>query len=194
MSNGDPSRGQMKWWQWVLMYPTLIIAVTGAIPTAHRLYQSWQIKVSLSEVDYAVSQNDFWRKNIDCLSGKTFEQVTTSSNVKISAVFCPSGDILVRLKPPDPEAREIVKWIGFKDFMGKSSEAWLFGSAAIASQRSPKIVVAQADRIVICQRWLADGLLLMRVRYSNGQCVDETINTYTGVVIDSVPAPCDPKC
>jgi hypothetical protein len=36
----------LKWWQWVLMYPTLAIALAGSIPTLYKLYLSHSIKFS----------------------------------------------------------------------------------------------------------------------------------------------------
>jgi hypothetical protein len=194
MANGDSSGVPRKWWQRLFMYPTLITALIGSIPTAQRFYQSWQIQVPTSEVDHAVAQDDFWRRNLDCLAGKNYEPVTTSGDVRVSALVCPSGDVLVRVKPPDPKTGEVAKWIGLKEFVGRSRGAWLFGSEAMAAEAHPKTVIAQAGRTVICQRWIANGLLRMRVRYDTGQCADEDINTYTGVVVKTVPAPCDTTC
>ncbi len=194
MSNGDSAGGPKKWWQRLLMYPTLITAILGSIPTAQRLYQSWQIQVPTNEVDHAMAQDELWRRNLDCLSGRTYDPVTTPDHVRIGALVCPSGDVLLRVKPPDPKAREVARWIGLTEFVGRSQSAWLFGAEAVASEGYPQTLVVQAGRTVICQRWIANGLLRMRIRYDTGQCVDEEINTYTGVVVKTVPAPCDPSC
>src|SRR5512135_2676731 len=93
MSNGDSSGGPKKWWQRLLMYPTLITAILGSIPTAQRLYQSWQIQVPTNEVDHAMAQDELWRRNLDCLSGRTYDPVTTPDKVRIGALVCPSGDV-----------------------------------------------------------------------------------------------------
>ena len=29
-----------KWWQWILVYPTFVIALVGAVPTFKELYDS----------------------------------------------------------------------------------------------------------------------------------------------------------
>ncbi|HYA19072.1 MAG TPA: hypothetical protein VEG25_00265 [Burkholderiales bacterium] len=194
MAKEKNSSDPRKWWQWALMYPTLIIAIAGAIPTVYKLYQSYSYGVAFSEVDNAVAQNDLWAKNLSCLTGMTFEQIKTSSNVSVSVALCPSGDVLIRIKSPDPESKEIERWISLKQSLGTTGAASLFSAEALASPVLPKMVVAQTTQTVICQRQIGAGLLLMRVRKDNNQCVDETINTYTGVVVSSTPAPCDPKC
>jgi hypothetical protein len=133
MSNGDSSGGPKKWCQQLLMYPTLTTAIIGSIPTAQRLYQSWQIQVPTNEVDHAMAQEELWRRNLDCLSGRTYDPVTTPGNVRVGALVCPSGDVLLRVKPPGPKAREVARWIGLTEFVGRPSSAWLFGSEAVAS-------------------------------------------------------------
>ena len=47
---------------------------------------------------------------------------------------------------------------------------------------------------IICQRELAPNILLRRLYYPNGSCVDEIINTSTGNVLQRKPAPCDRNC
>lgn len=39
MAAKKPVRSKLTWWQWVLMYPTLIVALLAALPT---IYQGLQ--------------------------------------------------------------------------------------------------------------------------------------------------------
>ncbi len=47
---------------------------------------------------------------------------------------------------------------------------------------------------VICQRELGPNILLRRLSYPNGSCVDEIVNTRTGNVLQRNPAPCSRNC
>lgn len=44
--------------------------------------------------------------------------------------------------------------------------------------------------LVLCQKWLNQSFILRRVSYQGRGCFDETINTYSGQIVKSVPAPC----
>lgn len=52
--------------------------------------------------------------------------------------------------------------------------------------------LAQARRI-LCQRWLRPYILLRRVRVTGG-CFDEIVDTRTGRILSSKPAPCNTFC
>ncbi|MDC0953155.1 hypothetical protein OAR92_00630, partial [Porticoccaceae bacterium] len=44
--------------------------------------------------------------------------------------------------------------------------------------------------VVLCQNWINNVLFVRRVSYPNQGCFDETINTFTGQVVNVSPAPC----
>ena len=188
-ASGTPQR----WWQWVLVYPTLAISMLGSMPTITQWYQSRGVPddVPIKLVAEAKGQNDLWEANFECTSKANFETVTNIHNRQVSAIVCPSGDVLVKVKLPGSE-KEISRWVGVQSFEErKRSAANLIMSDAVAA--GERIVLAQATSVV-CQRWLNNGRLLRRVRDGGGHCFDEVINTYTGALESRLPARCDGGC
>jgi len=162
--------------------------LVSAIPTFLQLYKSLAMDIPYSKVESAVNQDTLWKKNSQCLSSKQIEEFTTTQGSNISLLECPDGDLLVVL----PKG---LHWIEAEEIQVKKAEASMMFREAFASNWGmDHQLVVQGSRTVICQKWLRDGVLLLRVRYSDGQCFDETINTYTGAVINRVPAPCEPNC
>jgi hypothetical protein len=92
--------GPQRWWQWMLMYPTIIIALAGAIPQ----YYQWMTAVALglpflSDVNDAQQQEKAWERNVNCVRSIDHIKPTSSTNYSIDLVSCPTGDILVTLTP-----------------------------------------------------------------------------------------------
>lgn len=178
-------------WQWILVYPTLAISLFGSIPTVLQGYHSVSWQLPFDSVPGAKRQNELWETNLECTRTAKTQTVTDKLNTQVSVTMCPSGDVLVRVQQPD--SRQILKWIDVKEFLGSSSRgiAGLLLSEALAAD--DRIVVAQANS-VLCQRLLANGRLMRRVKDDKGTCFMEVINTYTGVLESRVPAPCSDRC
>jgi hypothetical protein len=45
----------LTWWQWILMYPTLLVAISGSIPTLINIFYS--IKKIMKSRPYFVKRN-----------------------------------------------------------------------------------------------------------------------------------------
>lgn len=181
-----------KWWQWVLMYPTLLLAIIGTMPTLYELYNSRKLDVPFGFSKTAIQQDEIWHKNFECIQQQKPKCVKTKFNVEVGAIVCPSGDVLLQVTSPDDS--KIIRWVSLETFgLNKISTADFFPGEAFASDLHKKEKLAQAFT-VLCQRWLNQGLLLRRVRYADGRCFDEQINTFTGAVISRAPAPCDSNC
>lgn len=192
MKANSSSKRQRKWWQWLLMYPGLLIAIVSAIPTFIELYDSHQFGVSFGFGKVAKQQNEMWERNFECMRIQAFHDVVTRHNVKVGTIVCPSGDVLLRAEAP--ESRILLKWVDVSTFrLDKRSSINLLFREAVAADLSDNERLAQASD-VLCQRWVKRGILLRRVKDPNGQCFDETIDTYKGIVISREPAPCDSNC
>ena len=101
---------------------------------------------------------------------------------------------MMLLRAEAPESRMLFKWVDLSTFrLDKRSSINLLIRDAVAADLSGNERLAQAPD-VLCQRWVKKGTLLRRVRDPNGQCFDETIDTYKGIVISREPAPCDSDC
>lgn len=179
-----------KWWQWILVYPALAIALLGSIPTFKELYESISLGVEYGSSKKAKDQREMWEKNLECTAAP-FDWLRTSKNVMVDATICPSGDVFVRVKAP--ENKQFYEWVAVDSFFKRTTSISLI-SSAIAAEESNEILIAQFGIQVICQRWMDRVMLLRRVAVPGQGCFDEVVNTYSGMVVSQRPAPCDPRC
>ena len=115
----------------MLMYPTLAVALVGAVPQ----YSSWVTAAAkglplLGDAKYARQESDkAWDRNLDCLTN--IEHIKPNANTKygIDLVPCPSGDILVTLTPLQSPGTHISRWIVTTDFFSDIAQFSLVGTA-----------------------------------------------------------------
>ena len=179
-----------KWWQWVLLYPGLVIAVVGAVPTYYELGRSHYLGVPFGKSADAEEQNRLWVENFECTKTAAFNKAVNKKQVEISSAVCESGDVLLSGKRPGWDKPQL-RWVSWAEVAPSSVENThsasfgVFGNA----QADDRIILAQGN--VICQRWVGPGLLLQRIGTAQG-CFDQVINTYNGWVVSTRPAPCAP--
>jgi hypothetical protein len=186
----------------MLMFPALLIAIIGAVPTYINVYQAHRLGVPFGSVEQAIEQNQLWQKNYNCTRTRQPQTITTERNTRIETTLCPTGDILVsHLEPPNLTCT-MTRWIGVDTFKEPQTvTASLFASVlnkkTIADKplnlANSKQQIAQTEK-VLCQKWVSKGILQRRVMLSNGNCVDRFINTYTGTVKETRNAPCNSQC
>lgn len=178
-------------WQWVLMYPTLIVSLFGALPTFRDAAEAFYRDTTVSELNDGRRQGQLWSRNIECLSQPGFAHRTTPEKFEIGAAVCPTGDVLVHIR--SPQAKEFYRWIAFSTVSSDAGglATLLLGEAHAASL--PPLVLAQSDQRVICQRNTGGGQIVRRIQ-SGAACVDEFIDTATGRLLRRVPARCDASC
>src|SRR5262249_15538787 len=110
--DGLPKRisgARVKWWQWILMYPTLAISLFGSVPTIIQLFYSHKLDVPFERVPGAKRQSELWETNFECARKGSIETITTDLNTQVSVTMCPSGDVLVTVQRPD--SRQVSRWI-----------------------------------------------------------------------------------
>jgi hypothetical protein len=187
-------QGFGKWWQWLLVYPGLVLGLLGSIPTLVNAYESFRHGVPISKVQDSLEQNSLWESNVACVAGATFRPITNPDNVRIGAVVCQSGDVLLQEQRPSWKDATY-RWVHWRDIVPPQGEQ-SSGSAVIdefipAANAAGAVHVQfpQAPMRVICQRWVGSGLLLQEIWSSQG-CFDQVVNTYTGVVVSRSPAYC----
>ena len=76
-----------KWWQWVLVYPTFVIALVGAVPTFKELYDSKSRDVDFGTSKIAEMRNEMWRKNMTC-GMAPMDPLINDFNVAVDATIC----------------------------------------------------------------------------------------------------------
>lgn len=191
-----------RWWQWILLYPTLAISLLTAVP------QWWDRSLAIyhntrgSSFAAAEKQQEMWRRNLSC-SALPFDWYQNPNNIKVDAVICKSGDVFVRASTP--ESQSFYQWIPLDDVVQQQKGSALEASANAAvpsrltrtlvmeSDAKPPIVLAQMQAVVVCQRFLDQRYLLRHVRTPAG-CFDDVIDTLSNVRTQHISVPCRSSC
>jgi hypothetical protein len=123
-----------KWWQWILVYPTFVIALVGAVPTFKELYDSHSRDVDFGTSKIAEMRNEMWRKNMTC-GMAPMDPLINDFNVAVDATICKSGDVLIRVTTP--AKKQFFEWVStdaiFSANVANTAALTLF-SNAIAEQ------------------------------------------------------------
>ena len=188
-----------RWWQWMLVYPTFIIALIGAVPTFTELYESQSKDVEFGDSKIAEMRNEMWRKNMTC-GMAPLDPLINEFNVAVDATICKSGDVLVRVITPNQ--KQFFEWVSVDAMFPDRLAGINLFSSAVASEVAHtsvdqpnnsldgEIFAQHYGPVVLCQNWINNVMLVRRVSYPNQGCFYETINTFTGQVVNVTPAPC----
>ncbi len=191
-TSGRPNR----LWQWLLLYPSLAIAVFTAVPEWINAGVAFSNGLKPSQLPQATTQSTFWERNLKCTES-VFEWVENPQNVRVDGTICPSGDIMVRIEVPSKNGayKGSIRGILIDDILKQVQNASLpFVSTAhaatnpAASLSAPSIraranrLFAQSSQfaVVVCQKYLADKRTIKRHVKVSGKCFDEYVDTYTG--------------
>lgn len=195
MANAVQSSHGLKWWQWFLVFPVVLVTLITAIPEWIERVQAFQSDVRLEVFREKDRSQKLWERNYRC-SAADPEWHANKDNVKVDATICESGDIMAVYVTTDNERH--YGWIDHKYEISKvetTLASELISSllaSAHAAETSESMMLAQGA--VLCQRWLPDGRGLKRRISTRNGCFDEFIDTYTGRVMRTVPAPCNGNC
>ena len=203
-AEGAGGRGPRTWWQYVMVYPTLAVALISAFPTWSDMAFSFYHKISLASSAEAKKQRQFWMDHPLCTASR-FDWFESANDVKIDGTICPNGNIFLRLNTPQGSyARGI-----YLDDIIEGSQASLgrdvLGLTAHAAARvdeeiartleaTDQLRIAQAQAIVECQAFLDDGRTIKRRIRVAAQCFDELVDTFTGEIKETIPINCIEEC
>lgn len=195
-----------RWWtrviDWVAEHPKQASALAGlvvaALPAPLQLAGAMLLGVPYADFLPALRENKLWKENLACASAP-FDGLATPQNMQVDAVVCQSGNVLVRVKSPN--GNTAYRWVPLESVVDQTLGSFgLIGTAraeglpAPAAALLPMLVAGGSNFEVICQQWLGNGLVRRRLLdRGSGQCIDEVVNTYTGKVVSSSPAP-DCRC
>jgi hypothetical protein len=186
-----------KWWQWLLLYPTLLSILLASIPTFIEIYKSINHEVPFGDVKRAEMSNKLWKNNVECTAAP-IDYLTTQNNVKVDATICKSGDVFVRGLSPTNEG--FFAWVSVEEVLAQQNE---FSKASDTALMMPirnsfadgflsSNLEANQHTVVLCQRWIDNVRILRRVQVQNTGCFDQVVNTYTNYIESSQPVP--PRC
>jgi hypothetical protein len=190
------SANPRKWWQWLLVYPGLVIAVLGSVPTYIEAVKSYSLGVPFGHSMDAKEQNKLWQDNFDCAQKANFAPIKNKRGVEIASIVCESGDVLLRGKRPDWDNPQL-RWVSWNEVAPNNistnkTEAWIDLFPVARADENKEMQIAQGfGGQVICQRWLGNGLIMQRIGTPQG-CFDQVVNTFNGWIVQQTPAPCAP--
>ncbi|MGQ0794203.1 MAG: hypothetical protein ACT4NX_09010 [Deltaproteobacteria bacterium] len=190
MPENQGKQKSMNWWQWLLIYPTLLVSIVGSVPTILEYYNSKKKGLDFGLSSIAERQNEMWEKNSSC-SMAPYKWYKNNFNLSVDGTICKSGDIFIRVERPDNRTKYL--WIPVDGFITKSTKSPFVSNAYAATPDSGGIVLAQYGVEVLCQRHIGDGRLLRRIKTPDG-CFDEVVNTYSGEALSRTASSCDAAC
>ncbi len=191
-----------KWWQWVFLYPTVAVTLISAIPTIIKAFDSFKMDVPFSQVEEAKLQQKMWTENFDCLRTAVFYRVVNKVGSAIESAVCESGDVLIRGKRPEWSGFQY-RWVSWADvapviqnqnsgaLANKVEQANAVFNAVYrpGNDNGLTVLKIQYGPQLICQAFVGPNLLRQRFMTPSG-CFDQIINTYSGWVVGTSPAPC----
>lgn len=199
ISTSDP-RMKISVWRMMTLYPTLFVAILGALPTFKDMIKSFFLDVPWNQVHQAQDQFDLMRKNISCMAEAASHPLKTHDNVSISAAVCDSGDVAIVAQNVNAGSFPNPVIVPLKSIVNKGdvAQASVLHSllpidSAYAFEPWPQ-PVQSPEATVICQHLWENGNLLRRMKLPSGQCIDVLSNVYTRKIIKQTPAACTPTC
>jgi hypothetical protein len=193
--NGALDTLPKRWWQWVLLYPQVPVAVISAlgglllgnIPQIIQFVTATRIGVPVAGVAYAQEQAQAWERNAKCHREIEHTKPNTDTNYAIDLLPCPSGDILVTLTPIQSPDRPRYKWIVTKDLFTQQGR-FSFTTAALAEDARAQPGAPSPVRVIDSTK--QGGNIVRRLLLSDNTCIDETVDAFTGRRLDQKSAPC----
>ena len=214
---GETSGRPKRFWQSLILYPSLAIAVLTAVPEWLNAGAALWKGVKPSQMASVNTQQKFWERNMKCTQS-VFEWVENPQNVKVDGTICPSGDIMVRIEVPNQNGHyrgsirgilidDIVRQTQISSLSPLPALPSLVGTAHAAVSPThplpkPSIrtlanrVLAQNSQfaVVVCQKFMSDKRTMKRHVKVSGQCYDEFVDTFTGNIKRRQKTSCKRGC
>jgi hypothetical protein len=209
------------WWQWLFLYPATAAALLTAVPSWTDKFREvyHDLSGTSTTIAEALARQDRINRNMSCLASP--EIWVPADNMSVDGTICDSGDILIRLVTHDgkkaldifetsrmlaqdpPRTASAAAQIGrlfaltaeARQIEPERVEAWLTEAPLADPPADPKStdLAQQGFAITLCQRYLDDRMLQRHVQVG-GACFNETLDTYTGIVVSRKQVPCNNSC
>jgi hypothetical protein len=211
--------GPSRWWQYLLIYPTLVVSVLTAAPQWLDKFQALANNVDSGGYREAKLQKDLYAKNLDCTTAP-FDWYLNPNNVNLDATICESGDIYVRASSPNKpgsfyfvpvervlgeEAPAVPKRVAAADagerFAGVVTRAVMDGDPGAEDllmqvQLPPRPLVREQMVVptsVVCTKFMDSRRVLRHLRTTQA-CFDEVVDTLNGRTVSRTQVACRRSC
>ena len=214
---GETSGKPKRFWQWLVIYPSLAIAVLTAVPEWINAGTAFMNGLKPSQMAEADTQSKFWSRNLKCTES-VFEWVENPQNVKVDGTICPTGDIMVRIEVPNQDGHykgsirgilidDILKQTQISSLLPLQLPSLVSTAHAAVKPNAPLVqkpsirtlanrVLAQNSKfaVVVCQKFMSDKRTIKRHVKVSGQCYNEFVDTYTGNIKRRQKTSCQRSC
>jgi hypothetical protein len=189
----------MPWWQWLLVYPTLLVSMIGAFPALADLLKAWSLPVTVpaGKAREAQQQLELLKANFACTQEAMNHPFGKHDDVSIGAIVCASGDVAIVAQNTGAGAYPNPVIVPLKTLVGQQLVAHvsLWDLVVPTAYAQAGVLPRAVDATVICQRPPdGQGNFLRRIKKPDGTCVDVISNAYNRKVVRETPAPCEPTC
>ena len=191
----------MRWWQWLLIYPTLLVSMLGAFPALADLLKAWSLPVAVpvGKARDAQEQLELLKSNFACTQEAMNHPSSKHDNVSIGVTVCATGDVAIVAQNASAGAYPNPVIVPLKTIVGQQLTAqtslWNLLAPVSPAYAQDGVLPRSQDATVICQRPPDDqGNFLRRIKKPDGKCVDVISNAYNRKVVRETPAPCEPTC
>jgi hypothetical protein len=194
VADGMPSspspdkRSSLRWWQWIMMYPALLIAIAGAVPKFTEMATAIIRGLPPLTPRSDQEQLEAWKRNSTCDRAVDIIRPKAQTDYQIDLLPCPSGDILLKLTDLQNPRITVQTWIVTKKLFNQAAS--LFSTSAFA-----QVIQIQQNRpytVRVIAIRTQGTTVVKRVQLSDNTCLDETIDGLTGRQLNAKQAPCAP--
>jgi len=105
----EPAKLPSKFWQYLVVYPSLVLSIGGSIPTIWNEVKAWKLGVDRSQLQLVQEQESLWRSNLDCVQQQGVYEADGPKGLVVRVTLCPTGDVLLRYYENDWSP--IFKWV-----------------------------------------------------------------------------------
>jgi hypothetical protein len=82
---------------YLVVYPTLLLALGGSVPTIMQQVKAWRLETTASKVQLVEEQQKLWERNLECLQQGSIYEVDGPHSIVVRVTLCSqTGDTLLR--------------------------------------------------------------------------------------------------
>lgn len=188
MAEAEAKPAPQKWWHWFLIYPALVTALMGALPSACQAVRAWRLDTTFAKVQIAEQQQGLWERNVDCLEAKPVYSVDVDEDITVGVTLCPSGDALLRYAVG---AKVTYTWV--KAPVPQELRARWDPHELVPDVDKPLATVRMVWGNRRCIR-VTQGRVRRLIMLDGTHCAWEENRIGSGVVVSRVDVPCDTPC
>lgn len=188
MDTPAPDPQKLSWGRLLIIYPAIIVAGLGALPTVWQAWRAWRLDVAYTKVYQATEQQHLWERNLACLSARPVYAVD-GPHGSVGVTLCRSGDALLRYEAPN---KTTYTWVPYPRHTHTSS--LLSTAQARDNWEVPEYKAKVLFGVTLCAVQHGNIILRIAVTQEGTLCILEHISATTGKVLSTLQVGCATAC